>query len=67
MPIGANASALYSGIASGNALGGALLFAGPATMCVVAAAGALLALVWNFVLSVAPGRLRRLSRSPVSR
>ncbi|MFG1949151.1 MFS transporter [Nonomuraea sp. NPDC048826] len=49
--IGTNASALYAGIALGNALGGILLGAGATSMCLVAAAGALAALIWNRVLS----------------
>ncbi|MFF1572454.1 MFS transporter [Leifsonia sp. NPDC058292] len=57
--IGTNASALYIGIAVGNALGGALLCAGPAVLCWVGAAGALAALVWNIVLSLTPAQEER--------
>ncbi len=49
--IGTNASALYVGIAVGNSLGAFLFSAGTAVMCLVAAAGALAALLWNRRLS----------------
>ncbi|MEV5692688.1 MFS transporter [Micromonospora globbae] len=54
--IGTNASALYAGIAAGNALGATLLTAGSTYMCLVAAAGAVAALMWNLVLSLRPRR-----------
>ncbi|MFI0901047.1 MFS transporter [Streptomyces sp. NPDC020983] len=49
--IGSNASALYAGIALGNALGGILLSAGRTPLCLAAAAAALAALLWNLGLS----------------
>ena len=48
--IGTNASALYAGIALGTGTGSALLSHGPRLMCLVSAAIALLALVWNLAL-----------------
>ena len=50
--IGANASALYIGIACGNGLGGLLLGAGATPMFLVAAGGAVLALSWNLLLTL---------------
>ncbi|WP_181698905.1 MFS transporter [Nocardia sp. GTS18] len=49
--IGTNASALYVGIALGNSLGALVFDAGTAVMCLVAAAGALAALLWNRTMS----------------
>ncbi len=49
--IGANASALYAGIAIGNAAGGLLFTHGSILMCLVAASIAVGALAWNRALT----------------
>jgi predicted MFS family arabinose efflux permease len=49
--IGTNASALYAGIAIGNAGGGLLLAHGTALMCLGAAGAAAAALAWNLALT----------------
>jgi predicted MFS family arabinose efflux permease len=54
--IGANASALYVGIAFGNGIGALLLFAGPTGVCLGAAAVAVLALAWNGALALTGSR-----------
>lgn len=49
--IGANASALYAGIALGNTLGGVLLDHGSQVLALAAVANALVALGWNTALT----------------